>query len=128
MANTNKEIVQKVNASFADNKPEVFLDACADDVNWQMIGDKSYKGKGAIEEFMKSMDGMEPPKFTVDNVIADGDFVTSYGDMTMKDENGKENAYSYCDIYRFRDGKIIELRSFVIKHKTAGETSGKAAA
>jgi hypothetical protein len=31
------------------------------------------------------MDGVnrkhEPPKFTVNNVIAEGDFVTAYGDM-----------------------------------------------
>jgi ketosteroid isomerase-like protein len=128
MPNTNKEIVEKVNAAFAENKPRVFLDACADDVTWQIVGDKSYVGKDAIKEFMDSMKDMEPPKFTVDNTIADGDFVNSYGDMTMKDENGKDNPYSFCDIYQFRNGKIVGLRSFLIKHKTEGETSGKATA
>jgi hypothetical protein len=30
------------------------------------------------------MGNMEPPKFTVNNVIAEGDFVVAYGEMTMK--------------------------------------------
>lgn len=128
MPNTNKEIVEKLNVAFAENKPEVFLDACADNATWRMVGDKSYEGKEAIKEFMNSMKDMEPPKFTVDNTFGDGDFVTSYGDMMMKDENGKDTPYSFCDIYQFRDGKIIDLRSFVVKHKTEGETSGKATA
>jgi len=128
MPNTNTEIVKKVNAAFADNKPEVFLDVCADNANWQMVGEKSYKGKAAIQEFMNSMKEMEPPKFTVDNTFGDGDFVTSYGDMTMKDKSGKATPYSFCDIYQFRDGKIIDLRSFVVKHKIEGEISGKATA
>jgi ketosteroid isomerase-like protein len=128
MPNTNKEIVEKLNTAFAENNPEVFLDACAEEATWQMVGDKSYKGKEAIKEFMDSMKDMEPPKFTVDNTFANGDFVTSYGEMTMKDENGKDNPYSFCDIYQFRGGKIVDLRSFVIKHKTEGESSGTAAA
>ena len=128
MSNTNKKIVETFNAAFAENKPEVFLDACADNAAWQMVGDKSYKGKEAIKEFMNSMKDMEPPKFTVDNTFGDSNFVTSYGDMTMKDKNGKDNPYSFCDIYQFRDGKIVDLRTFVVKHKTEGETSGKATA
>lgn len=128
MPNTNKEIVESLNAAFAENKPEVFLDACADDVTWQMAGDKTYRGKSAVKEFMDSMKDMEPPKFTVDNTFGDGDFVTSYGDMTMKDENGKDTPYSFCDIYQFRNGEVIDLRSFVVKHKTESETGGRAAA
>lgn len=70
--------------------------------------------------------GIEPPKFTVANVIADGDFVTAYGDMTIKDKTGTTAPYSYCDIYRFRDGKIVELNSFVVKTEAKYETSGAA--
>ena len=128
MPETNREIVEKVNAAFAENKPEVFLSYCANDVVWRMIGDKDYQGVIAIKEFMNSMEGMEPPKFTVDEIIDSGDSVVSYGDMTMKGEDGKDAAYSYCDIYHFRAGKITELRSFVVKHKTEGQASETATA
>jgi len=58
---------------------------------------------------------IEPPKFTVTNLIAEGDFVTALGDITLKDEDGKAVHHSYCDVWRFRGGKIVELRAFVIK-------------
>ena len=57
----------------------------------------------------------EPPKFMVENLIAEGEFVTALGTISMKDEDGKMVDYSYCDVWRFRDGKMIELKAFVIK-------------
>ena len=122
---TNKEVVEKVNASFAEGGVEGFLSQCADDVVWTMVGNKSTKGKEAIREWMASID-MEPPKFTVDNIIAEGDFVTAYGDMTLKEKDGKTVPYAYCDIYRFRDGKIVELNSFVIKTEAKAESASGA--
>ena len=109
-----KEIVEKVNAAFAENNPEGFLSFCADDVKWTMVGNKPVNGKEAIRQWLATMD-CEPPEFTVDNLIAEDDVVVAHGDMTMKDKGGKRVPYSYCDIYRFRDEKIIELRSFVTK-------------
>lgn len=125
MSVTNKEIVEKVNASFAEGAMEGFLSHCADDVVWTIIGEKTVKGTNAIREWMASMD-MEPPKFTVNNIVAEGDFATAYGDMTMKEKDGKTVPYSYCDIYHFRDGKIVELNSFVIKTEAKAETASGA--
>ena len=91
-----------------------------------MVGDKTVKGKDAVRQWMASMGNMEPPKFTVAIVIAEGDFVTAHGDMTMKDKDGKAASYSYCDIYRFQGDKIVELRAFVIKTAAKYETSSGA--
>lgn len=121
MSNKNKEIIEKVNAAFAENNPEGFLSFCADNVEWTMIGEKSVKGKAGIREWMAAMKDVEPPKFTVDKVIAEGDSVVAYGDMTMKDKDGKTVPYAYCDIYRFSGDKIVELNSFVITTEQAGK-------
>jgi ketosteroid isomerase-like protein len=43
--------------------------------------------------------------------------------MTMKEKDGKTVPYGYCDIYRFRDGKIVELNSFVIKTEAKSESA-----
>ena len=125
MSAQNKEIVEKVNASFVEGSVgsvEEFLSHCADDVVWNMVGDQTTRGKQAIREWMASMK-IDPPKFTIANTIADGDFVTSYGDMTMKEKDGKTVPYAFCDIYRFRDGKIAELNSFVIKTEAKAESA-----
>lgn len=114
MSAKNKEIVEKVNAAFAENDMEGFLSFCADEIEWTMVGEKYVKGKEAIRKWLDSMD-MEPPKFTVDTVIAEGDSVAAHGSMIMKDKDGKTVPHAYCDIYRLRNAKIIELISFVIK-------------
>ena len=118
MTASNKDIVEKVNAAFAENDIEGFLSYCADNVKWAMVGDRTVRGKDAIREWMASMDG-EPPRFTVDAVIAEGDRVASHGDMTMTDQGGTDVSYSYCDVYRFQGGKIIELTAFVIESEAA---------
>jgi len=82
MSAKNKEIVEKVNASFAEGGVEGFLSHCADDVVWTIIGEKRTKGKKAIREWMSAID-IEPPKFTVDKIVAEGDFVTPYGDINF---------------------------------------------
>jgi ketosteroid isomerase-like protein len=122
MSAKNKEIIAKVNAAFAQGSVDGFLSFCADNVVWTMIGEKTVKGKEAIRQWMTSMD-MEPPKFTVRNVIAEGDFVAAYGDVTMKDKDGKTTPYGYCDIYHFRGDKIIEMTTFVVKTEGKYETS-----
>ncbi len=128
MSAKNKEIVEKVNAAFAEGNIEKFLSFCAEDVEWTMVGEKGVKGKDAIRQWMAAMapKDSEPPKFTVTNVIAEGDFVTAHGDMTMKDKDGKAASYSYCDIYRFRGDKIVELSAFVIKTKAKHKTNSGA--
>jgi ketosteroid isomerase-like protein len=85
-----------------------------------MVGENSVKGKDAIRQWMGSMPA-EPPQFTVAQVIGEGDFVTAFGDMTMKEKDGSLAPYSYCDIYRFRGDKIAELRSYVIKTQAQKE-------
>ena len=127
MSARNKEIIEKVNAAFEANQPEVFLDYCSENIKWEMAGDDVRTGKDSIREFMASMGDMEPPKINVTAIISEGDSAACYGDMTMI-EKGAENSYSYCDVYRFSGEKISELRSFVVKHKSEGDSEKAATA
>ena len=112
----NKAIVQKINDAFARGDDEGFLSYCSEDVVWNMVGHPQARGKAAIRQFMKSGPA-EPPKFSIDTVVAEGDVVTVTGEMSMK-EDGQDVPYSYCDVWRFNGDKVVELKAFVIK--TAG--------
>ena len=127
MAVNTKAIVEKVNAAFAAGSTEGFLACCADDVAWTMVGDTTVTGKDAIRQWIASMGPMESPQFTIQNVIAEGDCVTAYGDMTMQDKDGAVVPYAYCDIYHFRGDTIVELRAFVIQTEAKSQTSPGAA-
>lgn len=117
MSENYKETVKRANASFEENNLEGFLELCAEDVEWRMVGGKSSKGKDEIRQWMSAMGPSEPPKITAENQIAEGETVAAYGEMTMKNDKGEVVSYSYSDVYRFKDGKIAELSSFVIENK-----------
>lgn len=118
MSEKNIPIVKAINDAFTRNDTEGFLAHCAEDLYWSMAGETEKNGKPAIREWMKQMDGHEAPKFTVDAIFGDGDHVACHGEMTMKNKDGKEGKYSYCDVYTFAGDKVKELRSFVVAHKT----------
>ena len=125
MSVNNKEIVEKIDVAFAKGDAETFLSFCADDVEWAMIGEKTFKGKDAIRQWLASRK-MEPPKCTVTNIVAEGDAVVPHGHMTMKDKDGKPGAYADCDIYRFRNASVAALTSFGIKTETKHQTTSGA--
>jgi len=114
MPDRNKVILKKANAAIMEGDHERFLSFCTDDTEWVFIGDKTLRGKDAVRQYM-TMAYKEPPKFVVANLIEEGDFLTALGDITMKDEKGEETSYKYCDIWRFSNGKMAELKAFVIK-------------
>ena len=125
MSENNKAILEAANAAIAKGNYEEFLSFCADDAQWTFVGDKTLKGKEAVRQWMAT-EYVQPPLNIVANLIAEGDFVTALGDLTIKDKDGKAADYSYCDIWRFRGGKMVELKAFVIKTKVKDESSNAA--
>ena len=109
----NKAILEKANAAVTKGDNEGFLAFCTEDTEWTFVGGRILKGKEAVRQYMATA-YLEPPKFVVENLLAEGDFVTAIGKISMKNEDGKLLDYSYCDIWRFRDGKMAELKAFVI--------------
>lgn len=116
MNSDNKAILIKANAAVTQGDNEGFLSFCTDDVVWEFVGDQTLRGKEAIRKYMAET-YQEPPKFQVENLIAEDDFVVAVGSISLKDDEGKMIDYSYSDIWRFRDGKMAELKALVIEIK-----------
>lgn len=114
MTANNKAILEKANAAFAKGDFEGFLSFCTEDTKWTYVGDRILEGKEAVRKYIAET-YTEPSKFTVENLIAEGDFVTLLGNIILKDEDGKDAHYAACDVWRFREGKMAELKAFVIK-------------
>jgi hypothetical protein len=115
MPANRKEIVQRINEGFRDNNVEKVLSFCTDDLTWTMVGDTTVRGKDAIRKWMASMDP-QPPKFTIQQTVAEGDVVVTRGDMLMQQtKNGPWIPFTFCDIYRFAGDKVGELTAFVIR-------------
>ncbi|QGK74270.1 nuclear transport factor 2 family protein [Flavobacterium sp. SLB02] len=110
----NKAILEKANAAVSNGDNEGFLSFCTEDTKWTFVGDKTLEGKQAVRAYM-AIEYLEPPKFKVEYLIAEDDFVTAIGTISLKDKSGKLVDYSYSDTWRFRDGKMAELKAFVIE-------------
>lgn len=110
----NKAILLKANAAVIKGNNEGFLSFCTDDIVWEFVGEQILKGKEAVRAYIEDT-YLEPPNFIIQNLIAEDNFVTAIGKISIKDESGKEVNYSYCDVWHFRNGKMAELKAFVIK-------------
>ena len=109
----NKEVLEKANAAVAEGNNEGFLDFCTDDVVWVFVGDRTLRGKEAVRQYMAET-YLKPPKFNVETIISEGDYVSVLGNITLNGADGIPVAYTYCDVWRFQDGKMAELKAFVI--------------
>ncbi|MBB1286791.1 nuclear transport factor 2 family protein [Flavisolibacter sp. BT320] len=116
MSKNNKTILERANAAITKGDYEGFLSYCTEDTEWEFVGDKTLQGKDAVRRYMVEV-YEETPKFRVENLIAEGEFLTAIGTITLKNEQSKMVNYSYCDVWRFRDGKMAELKAFVIEIK-----------
>lgn len=108
----NKSILEIANAAVSAGDNEGFLAFCTEDVTWAFVGDKTLSGKDAVRKYMAEV-YVEPPSFMVETLIAEGDYVTAIGKISLA-ENGRWVQFEYCDVWKFRDGKMCNLRAFVI--------------
>lgn len=113
MSELNKQILQQANAAVRAGDNEGFLSFCTEDLVWSTVGGETLYGKEAVRAWM-AKEYLAPPTFTVHTLIADGDFVAALGDITSKDAAGQPVPNTYCDVWRIRDGKLAELRAFVV--------------
>lgn len=113
----NATILHKANEFVKKGNYESFLVYCTQDTKWVFVGERILEGRDKVREYMKEF-YLEPPVFTVEKTIEEGSYVTVTGEITLKAANGTYNHYDYCDVWRFENGKIAELKAFVIEKKS----------
>jgi len=113
MSSDPKTILQQANAAVAAGDNEGFLAFCTDDVTWHFIGERTITGKDALRRYLDET-YIEPPDFNVTDELVDGDTLVAIGDIAIADAAGTKTRSSYCDVWRLRDGKLAELRAYVV--------------
>lgn len=113
MPGTNKAVLEAANAAISKGDTEGFLSFCADDIAWTTVGEETTRGKDAVRALLAKIYA-EPPEFTVSGMVAEDDMVVALGDIVV---DGVRHAYS--DVWRFRDGRMVELRAFVVPGQPA---------
>lgn len=109
-----KATLERANAAALVGDTEGFLALCTDDTEWTFVGDQVLRGKAAVREWMKEA-YKTPPKFDVQRMVAEGEFLTAIGEVTVRKDDGTEVQSSYCDVWRFRGGLLAQLHAFVVE-------------
>ena len=112
----NTMILHTANENVSKGDYESFLAYCTSDTKWVFVGERILNGKEEVRAYMKEF-YLEPPVFDVELAVEEGNFVTVTGNIRLKNKNGTYEHFDYCDIWRFEDGKIAELKAFVIEKK-----------
>lgn len=113
----NAAILHQANEFVKQGDYERFLAYCTQNTKWVFTGERVLNNKEEVRKYMKEF-YIEPPVFTVDKTIEDGNFVVVQGEISLKSANGIYNHYKYCDVWRFENGKIAELKAYVIEKKS----------
>ena len=116
MSEENKAVLRQANAAVRAGDNEGFLAFCAHDIVWSTVGGETLHGIEAVRQQI-SKDYVAPPDFTVEQMIADGDYVVALGKLATKDVHGAAVQNDYCDVWRVDNGKLAELRAFVVPEK-----------
>ena len=114
MTTANARTLEQANAAIAVGDHEGFLADCTDDTVWHFVGERTLRGKEAVRRYLTAT-YLEPPRFTLVQLIAEGGFVTAIGDIAITDATGRVTHSAYCDVWRLREGTLAELRAFVVE-------------
>ena len=119
MNNPKEEFLRKFNEAFLENDIPFILESVTNDVHWEMVGDRTLKGRSELKEFFDTMDesaGLEA--LDIQHIITHGKLGSANGTMKMKDKSGKLIQYGFCDVYEFsgfKNPKIKTLTSYMVK-------------
>ena len=114
-----KQIVQAFYEASNRGDMEGCLALLADDVKWTNIGSTRYSGSYIGKADLVAM--LLGPVFgqlkagiraTIDNVIAEGDFVVVQLRGEAETKNGRPYNNTYCHVFRVRDGQIREVTEY----------------
>ena len=116
---TNKEIILKVNEGFCEGNTEKIIRYITDDVRCEVTGSaasvsaEAFRKKAGNEYFT----GL--PSIKVKAVFEKDDWVAVEGEVQCDKADGSMLDAFFFDVYLLENGKIRELRSYIIERNTS---------
>lgn len=89
----------------------------ADNMIWEMHSSSSGHTTLTGKEEIANMDAGNMPEkmnFQFSTIVVEGDTATVAGTSDGITTDGKEYMGTFCDIYHFKDGKIVKMTSYII--------------
>jgi uncharacterized protein len=111
--------IKKLSEEFSRGNFPATYNYFANDIEWKIIGDKMISGKeNAIAFCTKMMTEIGSSTLNNINVIAEDNCVAIEGNCYFTNEEGKAAAVEYCDVFRFEEGQIKTITSYLVSSTT----------
>lgn len=114
---TNKETVSKFIENLItdhDKAAETFAENIR--AEWPGSGMEPIVGREKLLKFFAENGHNEIISQKIETLIAEGDKVSGTGSV-VSEKDGKKTTSHFADFYILKDGKIVDLKSFVIMDK-----------
>ena len=117
---TNRQLVRGAFETMGQSDIRPLYDLMHDDFAWIIEGrsrfSRRYEGKEAVRRDLLTplFEAFATPyRFTIDEIIAEGDRVVVLGRGEVRTKAGQDYNNSYCFVLRLADGKLVELREYL---------------
>jgi uncharacterized protein len=117
----NLDIIRGVYERYTAGDLDSIIESVADDVVWRSVGPperlrfaKVYQGRDGVRAFFQALtEDWELISYKVNEFIAQGDRVVALTDACLCHKGtGKIIATSIADVFRLRDGRIVDFCEF----------------
>jgi ketosteroid isomerase-like protein len=116
----NKEIVRRAIAALSRGDMDGFLADAADDVTLAVMGSmfppiqgKPKVLKGLRNALVARLEGGGAIAMTIENLIAEGDYVAEQARGKARTKDGKDYNNTYCRVWRITDGKVRSIHEYL---------------
>jgi ketosteroid isomerase-like protein len=107
----NLNIFIKANKALAEGNYDEFINYSSEGIRWENVGGSILNGRAELHRYISSVyDGIT---FSVENTVQEDNYIVEFGKIVFKKE-GESKKSSYCDVWKFKDGLISQVTSFVI--------------
>lgn len=114
MSESHREIVRRINRGFETGDEAAILDCLTDDVVWHVPPHFTARGREEFRQQISSPAADGPPVIDLRSLVVERDTVAVEGHVTNRFKGGGEFRGLFHNVYRFRDGKICRMTSYVV--------------
>ena len=112
------DIPRRVAEAFSGHRFADAYPALADDVRWDLVGEETLVGRQAVidacEATLAEL-GQGSAEFLRFVVVAEGDNAAVDAVTRYTDGEGRVGSVSSCDVYEFRDDRLVAIRSYAVE-------------
>ena len=111
----NKQTVEIFMEGFRKTDRAGILTCLTDDVQWEVPGAFSARGRDEFNQHVVSEGFVSNPKITVTRMTEEDDVVVVEGLVETEQKEGTVLHLAFCDVFVMRDGKIRQLTSYLVR-------------